>query len=271
MKYAFSTLGCPAWSIEQVVDAALRMGYDGIELRLLDGQIIEPTTDREKVSRAVAICRAHGLEVCALDTSCSFNFSSSAERLRQIASLRSWMQLAQKVQVPRLRVFGGGHPAVAPAPTAAEENGRIVESLRRVVGEAERASVTIMLETHDAFSSAHRVSSVLRAVDSPSVAALWDTQHTYRAGENAEDVIATLGTRIAHVHVKDARRIPGNSNWQLVLPGEGEVPVREQLQALQRHGYAHFVSVEWEKKWHPELAEPEIALPQHIAWLKGVS
>jgi hypothetical protein len=26
--------------------------------------------------------------------------------------------------------------------------------------------------------------------------------------------------------------------------------------------------VEWEKKWHPHLAEPEVALPQHIALLK---
>jgi len=32
------------------------------------------------------------------------------------------------------------------------------------------------------------------------------------------------------------------------------------------------VSVEWEKRWHPEIAAPETALPQHLAllrrWLK---
>jgi fatty-acyl-CoA synthase len=52
--------------------------------------------------------------------------------------------------------------------------------------------------------------------------------------------------------------------------GEGEVPVREQLKVLEQYGYNGYVSVEWEKKWHPEIAEPEIALPQHIAWLKSV-
>jgi fatty-acyl-CoA synthase len=44
--------------------------------------------------------------------------------------------------------------------------------------------------------------------------------------------------------------------------------VREILEALRRFGYGGYVTVEWEKKWHPELAEPEVALPQHIAWLR---
>jgi fatty-acyl-CoA synthase len=41
------------------------------------------------------------------------------------------------------------------------------------------------------------------------------------------------------------------------------------LHMLGDRGYDGYVSVEWEKRWHPELAEPEIALPQHIAWLRG--
>ncbi len=70
--------------------------------------------------------------------------------------------------------------------------------------------------------------------------------------------------RLAHVQVKDPRRTP--------LLGEGEVPVRTILELLRRHGY-RWVAVEWEKKWHPEIPEPEVALPQHGAvpgpWLEG--
>ena len=58
MKYAFTTLACPAWSIEQVVEAATTLGYDGVELRLLDGAVIDPGADRAKVEQAVARCRA---------------------------------------------------------------------------------------------------------------------------------------------------------------------------------------------------------------------
>ena len=279
MKYAFSTLACPAWSIEQVVDAATRLGYDGVELRLLDGEVIDPRTDRAKVERAVALCRSHGVDVCAFDTSCRFNQSDATEQEGQVADLLAWIGLAHDLQVPLLRVFGGANPEGGASATDDEVNARVAAALRRVAPEAERADVTVVLETHDAFSSARRVADVLERVGSSHIAALWDSHHPYRMGESPEDVIAALDGRIAHVHVKDARRLPSadgpsadgpadDGAWQLVLLGEGEVPVRGQLAALRRAGYSGYVAVEWEKKWHPEIADPEVALPQHIAWLR---
>jgi fatty-acyl-CoA synthase len=273
LKFAFSTLACPRWSIEQIVEDAVRLGYGGVELRLLDGEVIDPVKDAIKVAQAVKLCRARGLDVCALDTSCRFNISDPQERAQQEADLENWIRLAQDVQVPLLRVFGGpGQRGISPPPDADEADVWVAESLGQVVPQAERAGVTIVIETHDAFSSAQRVAKVLREVDSTNVAALWDSHHPYRVGESVEEVIAALAGHIAHVHVKDARRkAPGSSEWQLVLMGEGEVPVREQLIALKEYGYDGYISVEWEKKWHPEIAEPEVALPQHLAWLKNLS
>lgn len=266
MKLAFSTLACPAWSIEQVAEAAAGLGYDGVELRLLDGEVIDPESGAEKVARAVSLCREQDVEVCALDTSCRFNLPAPAERARQVEELWRWIGLAERTQVPLLRVFGGqGEPGHSDE----EANAWVVEALRQAAPDATRRGVTVTLETHDAFASARRVAAVLDAVGSPHVAALWDSHHPYRVGESAAEVVAALDTRIAHVHVKDARRAgPGPEEWQLVLVGEGEVPVREQLQVLRQHGYQGYVSVEWEKKWHLEIAEPEVALPQHIAWLR---
>ncbi len=269
MKFAFSTLACPKWSIEQIVDNAVHLGYDGVELRLLDGEIIDPVKDASKVADAVTLCRARGIEVCALDTSCTLNQSQAEERARQVATLQQWIGLAQEVQVPVIRVFGGqSKPGTIPQPTPQQEDGWVADALRQVAGQAEQANVAIALETHDAYSSAQRVANVLHAVDSPAVGALWDSHHPYRVGETAAEVIALLDKRIVHVHVKDAARVPGGSEWKLVLLGEGEVPVGEQLQLLHLHGYDGYIAVEWEKRWHLELAEPEIALPEHIAWLK---
>ena len=267
MKLAFSTLACPRWSTEEIVENAVRLGYDGIELRLLDGEVIDPVKDAAKVKQAVTLSRARGIDVCTFDTSCSFNHSDAEERTIQVASLRNWISLAQEEQVPLLRVFGGaGTPGAA---SLSIENEWVAESLRQVAAEAEQAQVTVVLETHDGFASAKRTAEVLQAVSSAHIAALWDSHHPYRVGESVQEVISLLNGHIAHVHVKDARRVaPGSNDWQLVLLGEGEVPVHQQLQALQQHGYAGYVSVEWEKKWHPEIPEPEVALPQHIALLK---
>jgi fatty-acyl-CoA synthase len=264
IRLAFSNLACPAWSITQTIDAATHSGYDGLELRLLDGEVIDPARDRLAVHRAIDQCRAAGLEVCALDTSCRFNLPDSGQRADQIEEARRWITLAQETRVGVLRVFGGADQAGVD-PEAA--NGWVASALAAVAPEAEAAGVAVALETHDGFASARRVRSVLQQVPSPAIGALWDSHHPYRMGEQPEEVLALLGARVRHVHVKDARHVPGGDTWDLVLLGEGEVPVQPMLAALVAAGYSGWISVEWEKKWHPDIEEPEIAVPQQSIWL----
>ena len=42
------------------------------------------------------------------------------------------------------------------------------------------------------------------------------------------------------------------------------MPVIQMLGLLAAGGYRGWISVEWEKRWHPEIAEPQVALPQHL-------
>jgi sugar phosphate isomerase/epimerase len=268
MKFAFSNLACPDWTVEETVEAGVRLGYDGLELRLLGGEVIDPVADAGKIGRAAKVARDTGLPICAFDSSCRFNLADSEERAHQVEELLAWIRLAGGLGVPVVRVFGGA-PEAGDRASDEEANTRVVESLRGAAPDAEREGVTVALETHDAFSSARRVAAVLAGVPSPGVGALWDSHHPYRIGESTQEVIELLGPRIVHAHAKDARRAAqGGSDWQLVLLGEGEVPVRQQLEALRRAGYHGYVSIEWEKKWHPEIAEPEVPLPQGIAWLR---
>jgi fatty-acyl-CoA synthase len=270
MKFAFSTLACPQWTTEQIIDNTVQIGYNGLEWRLLDGEIIDPEKDADKLKRAIALAHARGIETCAFDTSCKFNLSDPAERAQNIEALQQWIGFVQDLDIPAgriLRVFGGAGNGANPE----EEIQRVAESLSKIAKQAEEAQTTVVLETHDDFSSSHRVAQVIKLVGSPAVAALWDSHHPYRVGESVQEVVEQLGGSIAHVHVKDARRVAADpTKWQLVLMGVGEVPVREQLQILRQNHYTGYISVEWEKRWHPEIAEPEVALPQHIKWLRAV-
>ncbi len=204
-------------------------GYDGLELRLHAGEPID-VLDPPDLS-------AIDVPVCCLDT--SIQLAGAFER-----ELPAAIELARQIGAPAVRVFGGEVASL-------EDVARRLEPLLA-------PDVTVALETHDAFSSAARVAELLRLVDSPGFGALWDVCHTWRVGESAAEALDLLGDRIALVHVKDARR-----DGQLVLLGEGEVPWAESLA-----GYDGWVSVEWEKRWHPELEEPEVALPQHAKLLR---
>ena len=263
-KLAFTTLGCPAWSLDQVVAGARAYNYDGVELRLLDGEIIGadlPANERRRIRETFA---AANLPICCLDTSVRIAAGDSPEAT--VDELRAFVALAHAIGAPLLRVFGGEWPAGL-SPEAACD--RAAGVLNAVATDAEAAGVAIVLETHDSFSSAASVGEILRRAGSPAIGALWDTHHPYRMGDSPERVLDTLGERILHMQGKDARRNDAaRTGWDLLPLGEGEVPVRESLAALRARGYDGWIAVEWEKKWHPHLADPEIALPQHSALLR---
>jgi sugar phosphate isomerase/epimerase len=167
------------------------------------------------------------------------------------------LELASEWGAPGVRVFGGAAPVLDD----------IAQRLEPVLARASELGVTVVLETHDSFASAVLVGELLRLVESPLFAALWDVHHPYCVGESPQEVVAALGDHLHLVHVKDARR--DGDDWRLVPLGEGEVPVRESLAVLEGAGYRGWLTVEWEKRWHPELAEPEVALPRELETLKG--
>ena len=44
----------------------------------------------------------------------------------------------------------------------------------------------------------------------------------------------------------------------------GDVPLKTMLDLLVAGGYNGYACLEWEKRWIPSLAEPEIVFPQYV-------
>jgi sugar phosphate isomerase/epimerase len=250
MRIAVSNLAAPEWTLERMLEAVREYGYNGLELRLLGGEPIDVLSLDAGTRRAVGttLARAAVPLVC-LDT--SIELAQPFDR-----ELPAAVELACEWGAPAIRVFGGARGALDD----------IARRLEPVLGRAEELAVTIALETHDSFASAVLVGELLQRVGSPAFAALLDVHHPYRVGEAPGDVLRALGVRIHLVHVKDARRRA--EEWELVALGEGDVPVRESLADLRAAGYDGWLTVEWEKRWHPELAEPEVALPRERETLR---
>ena len=47
------------------------------------------------------------------------------------------------------------------------------------------------------------------------------------------------------------------------------MPVQRQIVALASTGYRGYYSFEWEKRWHPEIEEPEVAIAQYSRVVGG--
>ncbi len=267
-RIAFSTLAFPDATLAAAVSAGRRWGYSGVELRLIDGELIDPALPAARRAQVGRTLAAGGLPVVAVDSSIRLTGEDPGPDLRR------FLQLASDWEAPLVRVFGGD---LDPPPARQNRLRAAARVLEEAVPLAARLGVAIGVETHDAFSASSAVAELLAllsadGVPSDLVGAVWDSHHPHRMGETPAEVYANLSPRILLAQVKDARRTP-DGDWRLVLLGAGEVPVREMLGLLAAGGYPHWISVEWEKRWHPEIEEPEVALPQHLdllaSWLES--
>ena len=263
MKFTLNTLGAPGWTLEEAAQNARAYGYAGVDLRLIDGEVIGLDSVRANRDRLRRLFQDPDLPISVLATSVRLASENGETRRNAEDEVAQWIDLAAELGVPLIRVYGGKRPAGFDLDSAVQ---MVAETLARIAPRAEQAGVSVGVETHDDFSSAATVGRALAPVPSPAVGAVWDMYHTTRMGETPAEALSLVGDRLLNVHLKDARR-KGDS-WELQLLGQGDIPVKEALRLLKERGYRDFISVEWEKKWHPELAEPEVAYPQHIALLK---
>lgn len=266
MKLASSTLGCPDWTVEEVARRAAEYGFDAVELRVKGDRHVDPALTREERRRVKAMFDAAGVGICCLSGYSVFNGDTPDKLQDNVRLLESYLELAQELNVPYVRTFIGRVPAGL---TQEQVIRRSAECLRASAERARACGVSILIETHDDFSSAAAVAEIVRQADSPQVAVLWDVLHTLAAGESPREVCEALGGLIRHVHLKDAV-VTDQGEKRLCLAGAGDVPLRECVEALRAVGYTGYLSLEWEKTWHPALEEPEIALPQYIRYARDL-
>ena len=263
LPLGFSTLGCPAWTWTEILDFARSHGFAAVELRGLQKTMDlsqAPDFSREggRLDGAKQQLRERGLRVSDLGASAQMHEQDPTKRAAQLDEARRFIDLAEALHAPYVRVFGNNYVKGVPRDVMLAH---IARGLRELGDYARPKGVTVLIESHGDFTDSPTLLEILQQADSPAVALLWDAHHTFVSGkEEPEDTVRHLGRYIRHTHLKDS--VPDGKDRKYVLTGTGEVPVKRQVAALARTGYRGFYSFEWEKRWHPEIAEPEVAIAQ---------
>ncbi|GAB3448041.1 sugar phosphate isomerase/epimerase [Phycicoccus ginsengisoli] len=253
---AVSSLGMPEADLTTFLGLAVRHGCTGVELRAAPDQPVHvglSPADRASVRTALA---DHGLT--ALDVSSYVRVCPPGDDSAVVADLRAHLRLAADIGALGVRVFPGG---VGDGHDDERARGR----LRSVLDEARDLGADVLVETHDSHPTGAAVARLLEPL--PGAGVVWDVLHTWRSGEAPADTVAALGGLLRLVQVKDAAG-PGPRD-PLTLPGEGVLPVADVLAQLPRTGYAGWLSLEWEKSWHPGLPDLDAALAATGPWLEA--
>jgi sugar phosphate isomerase/epimerase len=239
------------------------LGYDGVELRAVGGSLDlleRPEFRSGKMQATRALFAESNLEICCVDTSCVFHSPNRAERTAQVESAVRHGELAAELNAPSIRVFPDKIQAGA---TRDQTRDYISECLRQVV-ERMPGEVCVALETHGDFARTEATVEIVKLVNHPRVKLIWDVANSVAAGDSIGSAGRTVNRFLSHIHLRDARPVATSEHWLPVLAGTGEVSFTETVAAVEQMEYDGYVSFEWEKYWHPEIEEPEVALPDFI-------
>src|SRR5215469_5112930 len=92
MRIAFSTLAFPGARLASAVAVGRECGYDGIELRLIDGELVNPRMSLSERAAAKRTLQAADLPVAAVDT--SIRLTDAAVGRGPGEDLRAFLELA---------------------------------------------------------------------------------------------------------------------------------------------------------------------------------
>jgi sugar phosphate isomerase/epimerase len=265
MKYSFTNLGCPEWNLEKIVEKAAEYGYDGVELRShADNPYLFPNPPLAHRKYVKELFAKHKLDISCISAYSRFADSDeqTLEENKQI--LINDIILARDIGAPMVRSFLGENKNLT--------NEQVIEHaapyLNYCADFAELMGVKVGFETHDAWCSGALMKLAFSRITSKGASIIWDVGNNHDQGETVKGFFDTVGERCAHVHLKDLKKIDGK--MKLCLTGEGEVEIKECATVLKKAGYKGYITFEWEKRWHPEIEEPEIALPHFIKYMKAL-
>jgi len=259
LDLCFSSLGCPDFTMPQFCQLADSENIRKVEIRALDGTadyVLRMAEQSERLEECRQWTSRYGLQVRVLGSS----FCLTSATSEQIPSLVREGRVADALQTPFIRIFGGGAATEIMGPELLRKAIDLYqEAVEKFREEGIRAQ--LMVEAHGGFTSSGLIVEFCQAAAGP-VPILWDTHHTWKiGGEPLSHTFQMIGPWIRHIHVKDSVTLPdGNKAYRYVVPGEGEFPFAELFRILDQTPTDAALSLEWEKKWHPEIAPLEEAL-----------
>jgi len=268
MKLSFTTLGCPEWSIEDIIRNGKAYGFDGVELRTReDGKHFSPEASLDQATEVGQKFRDAGIGVSSVMGYPRFAHVDPAEVATNVALLDKLVDIAEAMHAPFVRTFAGRIPEDTEQSAMIEV---VANAIRPVAKKAADKGVRIGLETHDDWCAGKVAMEVVNQVGSPGFGIVYDIFNSFGSGIEPWDVTyETVKEHICYCHLKDGYT-GADGKTHYVMLGAGDLPIVDLLRRLKADGYDSYLSLEWEKMWHEELEEPERVFPHFVHKVKAL-
>lgn len=261
MKLSFNTNGWVDYIWKDFLDMAVDFDFQGIEIHNLRKEILsgkDRPFSQQNISETARGISALKLEIPCIDATC--NISDGTRINETCKEIEEYINIAKSLKCPNIRLRSyDSHNS-----DAGDEV--VIECIKTTLEIAEKAGVSLLIETVGIYSDTARLRKLLESFASDNVGALWDFHHPYRtAGESPDTTIQNLGAFIRHVHIKDSDIQVDDIAFSLM--GEGSLPVSEMINALRSINYEQYISFEWIPGWYEDISDSEIIFPHFINYM----
>lgn len=262
MKLCFSTLGCPEWSYADIISFASDLGFNGVEVRGVLGELYTPAIPDfapARIETTKKKLESLHLSIPCLASSCDLNDESV------VSSAKAYIDTAHMLGTPYVRLLGDP----TPNPQGDICTKIIVPNLCEIADYAKSKGVMPLIETNGFFAKTRILLALLQEIGRDNIGVLYDIHHPYRFfGESPAYTLKNVGPYIKHVHIKDSVMEGKKVNYRML--GEGTIPVKDAIRALEDSGYEGFYSLEWVKRWDLSLEDADIAFVQFKGFMESL-
>jgi sugar phosphate isomerase/epimerase len=267
-KLAFSTLGCPEWTWETILQNAKNWGYEGIELRGLGKEIDLLKCEefsKQNIKNSIKQVRDKNLKIINLGSSANLHFHESTKRQEQLDHAKKYIDLAESLACPFVRVFPNNLPKEYAKEATLE---KISSALLELSQYAKGSKVKVLMETHGEVVQTDDLLLIMKNVNQKNIGLIWDFFNMYITTRQSPTLMyQALKDYIHHVHLKDGI-VQSDGSFSYVYLGQGNTPISEVIRILKENKYDGYYSFEWEKRWHPKIPNPELAFPEFVKYMQ---
>jgi sugar phosphate isomerase/epimerase len=244
--------------IEGCIDKAAAMGFDGIELLLVQMASEENGYLQNLKKRAFHA----GLDIMGFSTHQGFVNPSKEYRQENIDKTIHQIELAYKLGIPTMRINTGrwgtsenfdalmANKGIEPAIegyTDEDGFGWVIDAIEKCIPTAEKCGVVLGLENHWGLGrTAEGVLRIVDAIDSPWLQVTMDTGNFL---ENRDEQLALLAPR---AYLIQAKTYYGGGKWYTL-----DIDYDQIGKMMRDLNYRGYISLEFEGNESPDTAVPK--------------
>lgn len=267
MKIGFSSQVCPGWDLDTIIENASKLGFDGIELRGLRGELNLPLVPELAADPAGvrAGLEEKGVELVCLGASATLGAPRVRDAAKEKATLFDYLELAGTLGCKYVRILVGEARRSESHRVALA---RIAERLRSLAPVAARHRVTLLIENGGDFPGSEDLWFLMDAVGHPAIRCCWNQCTAMTVRERATNSIPRLVNKIALVHICDAIFSEQGLLCEYRSLGDGDVEVARLIELLRGLVYDGYLVFDWPALWIDSLPEPDAVLPSVATFLR---